>query len=380
MILCEFTNPVIKSDNQKKYKIKDMEELKTLLDKSKSQLDELYKDKEFVSLWKNCNPFKYEKKIIAQLGNTYNVSNAWLKCYEILNHFNILPNQLTSDTYLHFDNAAFPGSFILSVHHLCHTRRSYGNKYKWVASSLIEPDATDDKYLLYKNYPNNWLMDAEFNGDVTKMDNILHFHDRLKNSVDLYTSDLGFNVASDYNNQELLHCRANIGQILSGLLTLKEGGCFITKQYTMFEAVTLSVIYATSTFFNEFYVCKPISSKSANSEIYLVGKGFKSCDILSNQYIKKLIQLLDGDLIPLFDVINYPKYVKKMINLSKGLIEVQIDKINQDIKKIKSDKFNKVLSNINDVLILEWYENNPILPILNEHRLNMFDVYKQCKR
>jgi hypothetical protein len=62
------------------------------------------------------------------------------------------------------------------------------------------------------------------NGDVLVEANQVDFCKQLGGKVDLYTSDLGFDVSSDYNNQELIQLPANIGQILTGLLTLKKGG------------------------------------------------------------------------------------------------------------------------------------------------------------
>ena len=207
------------------YRIDELDKIKKKLNKTKSKLDTEFKNNKFGIYWREFDPFKNEKNIIAKLGNTYNVSNAWLKCYEMINYFNIIPD--TSDGFIHFDNAAFPGSFIVSTHHLINTQRKWKKKYTWVASSLHDINKTrgalEDKYKLFQNYPDNWLMTKTNDGDVLLKENQLDFMKRLNHSVDLYTSDLGFSSAEDYNNQELIQSKANIGQILSGLLTLKKG-------------------------------------------------------------------------------------------------------------------------------------------------------------
>ena len=140
-------------------KIKQMEEIKAELAITKSQLDKEYEGKnmrEFDKYWKQCDPFKEEKAIVAKLGNTSNVSNAWLKCYEILVHYDLIPQKLVNSEFTHFDNAAFPGSFIISTHHLVATSRDWFESYKWYGSSLISTNELDaspleDKYELYKN-------------------------------------------------------------------------------------------------------------------------------------------------------------------------------------------------------------------------------------
>lgn len=395
--------------SNKKYRIKLLDEIKQQLDTTKSKLDNEFKRDYFAKYWRACDPFKNEKEVVAWLGNTYNVSNAWLKCYELLIHFNLLPQELAeSDEFIHFDNAAFPGSFIVSTHHLVKTQRSWHNKYKWYGSSLLDANEQDkepleDKYKLYKNYPNNWLMHAENNGDVLVPSNQIDFCKQLGARVDLYTSDLGFDVSSDYNNQELLQAPANIGQILSGLLVLKKGGSLITKQYTTFEPITLSIMYAVASFFDEFYLCKPYSSREANSETYLVGKGFRPNVYLKHPYIQAMFdRIATKSDVPLFDAKDYdPTYLKGIVSISKQIFGNQITKIEEDIKRVAaayaahhrdnhngnhrdkrngnpSDnpiilKYNKSIENN----LSKWYTDYPIFPMLNERRLRMYDAFRQ---
>jgi hypothetical protein len=374
------------TQSSKNYRIKQLDELKELLIKTKSQLDDLYKNPQFNKQWRECDPFKNEKALVAKLGNTYNVSNAWLKCYEILIYFKILPNDLSkleypSDNFVHFDNAAFPGSFIISTHHLVKTQYSWHLKYKWYGSSLLDANKQnanplEDKYKLYSNYKKNWLMNENNNGDVLSSRNQLDFYKQLGNKVDLYTSDLGFDVSSDYNNQELLQAPANIGQILTGLLTLRIGGCFITKQYTIFEPLTISVMYLVASFFDEFYICKPYSSREANSETYLIGKGFKQVVDISHPYIKALFNKIENfNTVPIFDAKDYPKqYIKTIITASKEIFGKQIAKINEDIKRING----KVdLKDLSESMLVKWYSTYKILPITKDKRLIMNNLYNQ---
>lgn len=399
-------------------KIKQMEEIKAELAITKSQLDKEYEGKnmrEFDKYWKQCDPFKEEKAIVAKLGNTSNVSNAWLKCYEILVHYDLIPQKLVNSEFTHFDNAAFPGSFIISTHHLVATSRDWFESYKWYGSSLISTNELDaspleDKYELYKNYPDKWLMSAENNGDVLSIKNQMDFRKRLGGKVDLYTSDLGFDVSSDYNNQEILQCPANIGQIISGLLTLRKGGSFITKQFTTFESITISVMYAVAYFFDEFYICKPYTSREANSETFLVGKGFKGEISIDHPYIVALfdkVKLFDESganneddkvkiEIPIIDIGKLPMtYLKSLIKINKDIYNRQINKLNDDISRVysaqrESRKINfkghpsqnpiikEYIESINATME-EWYLKMNILPLLKYKKLNMKDIFYQSK-
>lgn len=381
-------------NKNKKYLSKTLTKLKKELATAKDQMDEDFKNPEFNRYWKLFDPFRQEKRMVAQMGNTVNVSNAWLKCYEILNYYEILPEQLRDNEYVHFDNAAFPGSFIISTHHLISTTKQWHDKYKWYGSSLYTPNRSnrmplEDMYSLYKNYTNNWLMDEKNDGDVLSYNNQRDFADKIGGEVDLYTSDLGFDVSNDYNNQELLQLPANIGQILSGVLTLKENGCFITKQYMTFEMTTVSVMFALSQMFDEFYLCKPFTSREANSETYLVGKGFKGNITFSHPYVKALFDRMENPErleVPLFDAKNYPKqYLQDVFTASKEIFGKQIIKINhdlsaarlclqeQDTNHISVQNFNKKIQ----PLIEKWYLDNVIYPIPSFLRLRMRNAFKK---
>lgn len=391
---------VLSTDNEKKYRIKSLDSCKIELAATKSKLDDEYKNDKFAKYWNNCDPFKYEKTTVAYIGDTINVSNAWLKCFEIIQAYGLVNSikDVHKTEFLHFDNAAFPGSFVIATHHLINTLYSkFAGKYMWRASSLLEANnqnsaPLEDKYGLYGTYGNHWLMHANNNGDVLIEENQLDFYKQLNQQVDLYTSDLGFDVSSDYNNQELIQLPANIGQILTGLLTLKKGGSLITKQYTTFEPALVAIMYATSYFFDEFYLCKPYTSRMANSETYLVGKGFKGADI-EHPYIKAMFDRISNRIpinVPMFDAHSYPKeYLKLIIKSAKELTTSQIEKLDADIKRVNkciASKYrghprdNPVIKDFYDSvssLIDEWYQVCPILPISNEKKLKMKDALHQ---
>lgn len=366
------------------YKIKSLESQKEALNTVKSKLDTEFSKGGFGANWKKFDPFKNEKEIVAKMGQTYNVSNAWLKCYEILCYYDLIPEDRKS--IFHFDNAAFPGSFVVATHHFAATRRKLN--YKWCASSLLDINDSnksplEDKYELYKRYPENWLMDTSNNGDVLIESNQLDFNKKIGGQIDLYTSDLGFDVSSDYNNQESLQLPANIGQIISGIATLKSGGCFVTKQYTYFEPMTVSVMYAAASLFDEFYVCKPYTSREANSETYLVGKGFKGS--FDHSYVKAMLERIKADTKkPLFDAKKYPKeYLRVIIDSSKEISDSQAHKIDKDIMRVSeclAGKTKFVVDAFNDteeMHLEKWYYDNPIYPIEKKYMLNMLNSYRQ---
>jgi len=387
-------------------------ELETELAKTKSRLDEPYKTKEGSFIMNMMDPFVYEKKNIAKKIGNFNLSNAWLKCYEMIYEFNLIPivfRKSETKKFLHFDNAAFPGSFILAAHHYANTMNA-GLVYDWRGSSLFDekeknPKFLSDYYSLYKNYPDNWLMYNSIqknkksgfinNGDVCKPENIKDFEKIFDHSVDLYTSDLGFDVSSDYNKQEEFHQPANLGQIACGIAVCKTGGNFITKQYSYFKSMNIGIMAILAQGFREFYVCKPITSKWDNSETYLVGIGFDekyrspilewcyrglelSKEKKYNPDIKLLSETSGLFTEPMIKAINdssniiFSRQIKSIEHNIQTYTEVS------KLKLQKSELLNKIFD-LEDYRKLISLYNSKIYfkKIDKKKRLNMYDKFRQ---
>jgi len=371
-----------------------MKDLEKRLCNAKCLLDEPFKNKLYGKTTYLFESFNCEKDKIVSLSNNFNITNAWMKAHELIDHFDLIPKGKKDEAFVHFDNASFPGSFILAAHHHC---TSYNTKYKWFASSLANDtaevkDHLEDKYDLRKNYHDNWLMSETNDGDVTNPENLLDFQKKMP-LVDLYTSDLGFDVSQDYNAQEKLHLTAHYGQMLSGLMVLKPGGNFVAKQFTFFQEANLCNIAILTQFFEEVYIAKPTTSKTDNSEIYLVGKNFSisSPDIIPKMLIvlgeafrnKTQPQSLYG-----FD----KDFASKVAKAAEVLTQTQIDKIvlnvdlfNSLLKEVKTKKANPYLlardmfKNVRAKELRKWYAKYKIKKIATSQRLKMKDTFRQLK-
>ncbi len=247
----------------------DILTIKEKLFAAKSRLDNIH---HVDLITRALDPFRREKYQIAKSIGEKHVSNAWLKCFDIIMKFKLLSGKTV---IRHYDGASLPGAFILATQYAV---RHYinGCDYKWRACSLYDSDIPHlgDDYGLLRQFPNNWLMDEKNNGDITNIDNINNITVKLLNKTNFYTSDLGFDVSTDYNNQETLHFCANTGQILLCLKVLQVGGICVIKHYTYLEEYTLKYLSKFSKLFKYFYLYKPVASKLLNSEVYLVGIGF----------------------------------------------------------------------------------------------------------
>lgn len=340
----------------KNYKIQPLYDIKEKLNETKSQLDIIFQEdtKTYEFITNKLDPLKAHKYEIVSRTNAEHVSNAWLKCYEILNHYDefIMPKKYDTETnynsFIVFCNAELPGSFIYAINHYISTRTKIKpHEWKWFANSKLpttniqknkneKENILYDEYGLAEKYPQRWLMlQFENDGDVTDpevQEKIQTFFKEKNNKVDLYTSDLGFDVSVDFNKQETLHAHANLGQIFSALITLKEGGTMIVKMFTFFETFTVTLIGILTTLFERFEIAKPVASKEGNSEIYLIGIGYK--ESLAND-CKNILwnRLKSFSMFPLLkkESIDHD-FLKSIITIHKNLSNLQIEKIQFNIK------------------------------------------------
>jgi hypothetical protein len=131
-------------------------------------------------------------------------------------------------------------------------------------------------YKIWDNYKERWLMNKEMDGNVKNIKNLEYIEKKCNYEMNFYTSDAGIKLDyNEFNEQEKIELDLKLGEILLGLMVLKKNGNMFIKIYTYFERLTVELFIILSYLFEEFIITKPITSKQANSEIYLVCKGYK---------------------------------------------------------------------------------------------------------
>jgi hypothetical protein len=219
----------------------------------------------------------------------------------------------------------------------------YASSY--VPTNMVESsgDTTilEDKYGLLKNNPDKWLntLIDNYDGDLRSVQTINAIDEFFKDKkVDLYTSDAGIDVSSNYNNQELMNAKLHFGQMLSGLLSLKTGGTLLVKHYTLFEPQTINLILKTIDLFDGFYAIKPTTSRPVNSEVYLIGIGFKGISDETKAFMINQLATYNENQEQFSDTQKIPQ---SLANVILKLNEQQITYIEQNIRFINEFVKNK---------------------------------------
>ncbi|KAJ8657167.1 hypothetical protein O0I10_007247 [Lichtheimia ornata] len=104
--------------------------------------------------------------------------------------------------------------------------------------------------------------------------------------VDLVVADGGFDFTGREMHQEQLARRLILCEIITMLTCLRRGGSFVCKFFDMSQQFTANLVWILYQLFDTICITKPLSSRPANSERYIV------CKDLLTQQPSRLIQAL----------------------------------------------------------------------------------------
>jgi hypothetical protein len=153
--------------------------------------------------------------------------------------------------------------------------------YVWNAQSLRATDkntALDDVYgfLSDPEMRDNWLYGSDNTGDITSYENILNYEQISKiKKYNIVTSDCGIQFAIyEFQEEEIEYI--NYSQFVTMLLCLQKGGSCAMKVFLpLARPMALYMGHLLFEYFEEVIYFKP-SLNLTSSEIYLVGKGYKT--------------------------------------------------------------------------------------------------------
>lgn len=148
---------------------------------------------------------------------------------------------------------------------------------KFVLSNGYKPKMFLQAYELHVNKP----FEKFINTTDIDIERIEYLEKFLKRRVDIYTSYMNKDYESSYKL---------LGDILAGLVCLKEGGVILFNMKTFFKPFYFSLLGFLSDMFESFSITKPYTSTLTNSEVYIIGKGYnrddKKIDLLKDIFIK----------------------------------------------------------------------------------------------
>jgi hypothetical protein len=211
------------------------------------------------------------------IADYYPISRSYFKLWELLNDF--------------AEEIKFPSKPITSVF-LADAPGGFGEAFINFRQGI-----TDNIYAMSLKATNKIIPHWKFNDTYCKNNNVSIFYGNsgtgniydLNNIEDLIkqtgnnacyfiTADGGFDFSSDFNNQEEMSFRLIMCEIYAALKLQMEGGTFVLKIYDIHNITTMRLLYILKIFYKKMYFVKPLSSRPANSEKYVICNGFNMID------------------------------------------------------------------------------------------------------
>jgi len=270
------------------------------------------------------------------------ISGSFVKLWEILTIFNLIPENTESLKVLHLCEA--PGEMILCVKYWVESKCPKLNmnnmsNYEWMGNTLnpyeaqnryrFNKDVSTDMYGLIKHNYDKWLFGNDNTGDITKSHIIKSIRNDIKRmwlgkkeqkeqKLDLIISDGSISFT---NNDKLLIQKLDFAQVVSVLACSSLGGDCCIKHFIPYvnlndptimnadndsrtnytKILNESIAEGSGLFVGYLYLYyisfesvsfyKPNSSKTDNSEFYVVCKGFKGVE---DEYLDSLLAILDN--------------------------------------------------------------------------------------
>ncbi|KAJ8274745.1 hypothetical protein COCON_G00093700 [Conger conger] len=175
-------------------------------------------------------------------------------------------------------------------------------------------------------------------GDITRPENISAFRNFVLESTErrglhFLMADGGFSVEGQENIQEILSKQLLLCQFLTALSTLRTGGHFVCKTFDLFTPFSVGLIYLLYLCFDRLSLFKPITSRPANSERYIVCRGLKPGSDAVREYMfavnLKLNQLRNtemdvNEVVPLDLIKGDSEFFQHMATSNESHCAVQI--------------------------------------------------------
>lgn len=266
------------------------------------------------------------------------VSRSFFKLWEMLHDFDTVIFRNGESNIRCLFLAEGPGGFAEALVKYRHNKNMLNDQYYGI-SLRSNNDKNIPEWKLQKGIMKHVkiIYGEDNTGNLYNINNIEYLRKNLgDHSLDFITADGGFDFSSNFNNQEDISFRLIFCEVLAALMLQKDGGTFILKVFDIFSENTLKLLQLISCFYAKIYIVKPLTSRPANSEKYLICTGFHMYD---KSILVKMTQVVreynDSTLSAFIKSINYDERVLScLIAFNTSYIIRQVFYIEQTITYI----------------------------------------------
>jgi 23S rRNA U2552 (ribose-2'-O)-methylase RlmE/FtsJ len=314
------------------------------------------REQEWDTIKRYTNPYEYIHTIVPgkkkSVAKKKPLSRSYFKMIELIYFFKLLDKTEKDKPIVSFHLAEGPGGFIEA---LLDSRNNKDDKY--YGMSILDdvndqniPGWKKSKTFLQDN-PNVVIESGiDGTGDILKLENLQYCKDMYSNTMDIITGDGGFDFSIDFNNQEHSIGQLLFAQMVYAVIMQKKGGCFVLKTFDCFMQHTIDILAILSCFYDKVYITKPQTSRYANSEKYIVCKGFVGqCADEVYPYLKSAFEQMISSKKKLFKLISIPLtllFTTKIEEYNAIFGQQQIENIHYTLSLMDVKNKNEKLNNL----------------------------------
>ena len=159
--------------------------------------------------------------------------------------------------------------------------------------------------------------------------------DKLNNNnlIDILRGE-SMTVNVTFNNQEKMSYRIIYCEIVCALAIQIEGGNFVCKIFDIHTEFTAKLLYILLNHYTTVHICKPKTSRPANSEKYIICKNFKG---INSSFLRQLMDLVDKwdkttNKLNFITMDN--NFIKQIYNFNELITKSQTENIKQTLEII----------------------------------------------
>ena len=186
-----------------------------------------------------------------------------------------------------------------------------------------------------------------------------------------------FDFSIDYNKQEILSSKLILAQLIYAIAMQKHNGNFVLKVFDCFNKCSVDIIYILNLLYHQVYIMKPYTSRIANSEKYIICKGFKVEDTteLVNKFISKFDKISEDNIISSIINIEIPYFFTcRLEEYNCILAQQQIENISITLNLIENNFSERIetLKKTNIQKCIIWCQKNNMPYNKHNHHTNIF--------
>lgn len=327
------------------------------------------KMKKIIRFYRPLNKNKHLKQIIDVNFNQQNISQTWIKMYEILKTYKLISRKATDFRSFHMCEA--PGNFISAINHYIKTETNISN-YDWMAQTLnpnLNNKGFKDDYGYIERYKERWNYGLDNTGDITNVENIKYYRRyTLDRNIKLLTSDCGLPESCGYSEITKVH----IAQLLFILHNLSEGGnCVAKMKFPIMYPIQIYYYYQFCKHFKKVYFFKGNQNPSSK-EFYLIGLKYHR---ISEPELEVLLLTFSSYDEMHFKDNKYPEsFIMQLEAIHKELVDNYVFNFDRKLfyvdnyKVIQKQHFS-IIEQMIDIKNIEWIKKYKIKKINNNDKL-----------